>query len=262
MPTPFPRPSHLNTGRVLFACLLVIAASSRSTAQTDATLADGVPYASQGAGRIRLGNTPLRIWHSTRGYAQEEAETAFGGRLATDIGAGIAFVDGQFRMSNTSDFGLNVGGGFRWRHTGLLTGDPRIFGVSGWYDGDETNLKNYFGQGGVSLESLGEKVDFRVNANLPGDRLQLSDVATVGDVAFTGNQLSQTTLTAADLGLRHINFEMAVRVPDVNLWTDASGYTLQGQGFSTNGYKLGFRGYVYNDLAMDLGVSDDDTFGT
>ena len=63
-----------------------------------------------------------------------------------------------------------------------LSGDSeRIFGANFWYDGTHTTGLNptdnyyYFQQFGVGLESLGEKWDFRVNANLP-----------VGNTVFAG----------------------------------------------------------------------------
>ena len=261
MPIPSPSCRRMSLSTCLAALTALLSLSS-AAGQSPGASEGGTPFVSSGAGTTHVGTTPFRLWHSTRGYAQEESDTAFGGRWATDIGTGIFFVDGQFRMSNTSDFGMNVGGGFRWWHAGLLTGDPRIFGVSGWYDGDETNRKNYFNQGGVSFESLGEWIDLRLNANLPGEDVLLSDSSFVGDLAYVGNNLAQSTFNNADIGLSNVNFEAAVRIPGFNLWTYGGGYQLDGEGFSETGYKAGFRGYAYNDLLLDLGVSDDDTFGT
>jgi hypothetical protein len=229
----------------------------------DGTLDAGVPFYSTGSGSTRLGTTPLRIWHRTRGYAQEESDTAIGTRWATDIGTGIAFIDGQFRMSNSADVGVDIGGGLRWRHSSLLSGEPRVFGVSAWYDGQETNLKNYFNQVGVSLESLGQMVDVRLNANFPTEDVQQGEAfVTTEDVSFTGNQLSQTTLIPSDLGLRNVDVEMALRIPNTNAWIYTGGYALDGEGFSTEGYKVGGRGYVMNDLAVDVGIANDSEFGT
>ena len=93
------------------ACLLLLAACGTARAQSDV---GGQPFMSSADGRLFTGTTPLRIWHSTRGFGQEASETAFGGRWATDLSEAIGFVDGQFRINNDSRAGANLGGGFRW----------------------------------------------------------------------------------------------------------------------------------------------------
>jgi hypothetical protein len=221
------------------------------------------PFITDGAGRTYLGTTPLRIWHRTRGYGQEAAETAFGGRAALDLAGAVGFMDGQFRISNESQFGANVGGGVRWQYDGLLAPGGRILGVTGWYDGQETELGNYFNQGGVSLESLGEYIDLRLNANIPiEDTKQGDDVRFTGVAGFTGNFLTQGTVISQDVALRVVDFEVAPRIYNLNAWFYGGGYQMDGEGISEFGGKGGVRGYVTNDLAVDVGVSDDDVFGT
>jgi hypothetical protein len=225
---------------------------------------DSEPFVSEVVtDRMTNGGTPLRLWHRTEGYGLEASETAIGGRGAFDFGGAVGFTDGQFRISNESRFGANVGGGFRWYGSDFLVGQPRIFGISGWYDGQETVLNNYFNQGGVSFESLGEYIDFRLNANIPFEDQKTGDQTFItGDLNFAGNSLSQATLTPTDVALRVVDFEIAPRVFDLNLWVYGGGYQMDGEGVSEMGAKIGFRGYVTNDLAVDVGVTDDEVFHT
>jgi hypothetical protein len=221
------------------------------------------PFTSGAAGRTTLGSTPLRIWHRTEGFGQEASETAFGGRAAVDLAGAVGFMDGQFRISNESRFGTNIGGGVRWYADDFLTGAPRILGVTGWYDGQETFLDNYFNQAGVSFESLGEFIDLRLNANLPFEDQKSGDMSFVtGGLSFAGNSLSQITLTPTDVSLRVVDFEAAARVLDLNAWVYGGGYQMDGNGISEAGAKAGVRGYLTNDLAVDVGVTDDEVFGT
>jgi hypothetical protein len=106
----------------------LVGAVAATLAATLAMLASGAVYAQSVAEvdsaesyvtgpamqRTTLGTTPLRIGHRTEGFGQEASETAIGGRGAVDLAGAVGFVDGQFRISNESRFGSNVGGGVRW----------------------------------------------------------------------------------------------------------------------------------------------------
>ena len=233
-------------------------------AQSVATVDSAESYVTSPAmQRTSLGTTPLRLGHRTEGFGQEASETAIGGRGAVDLAGAVGFVDGQFRISNESRFGTNLGGGVRWYGNDFLTGAERIFGVSGWYDGQETVLNNYFNQGGVSLESLGEFVDLRFNANIPFEDEKTGGQSFItGELDFIGNSLAQATLIPTDVALRVVDVEAAVRIYDLNAWVYGGGYQMDGNGVSDGGPKVGARGYITNDLAVDVGVTDDDTFGT
>ncbi len=223
-----------------------------------------VPFTSVVDSSSYLGQTPLRIWQRTRGYGEETAETMLGTHWAAPLQMGLGFIDGNLRIGNSdTDFSVNFGGGFRWRNDDFFTGSPRIFGVSVWYDGEDTRLNNWFNQIGVSFERLGPLVDLRLNANIPlEDSKQSSNVLFTGDTIYTGNNLAQGTLVSSDVTLRVVDFEVAPRLFNLNAWAYAGGYQMDGQGISELGRKGGVRGYIYNDLALDVGVMDDDQFGT
>ncbi len=244
----------------IVAALLAVLACGSASAQS---VSDNLPFESSASGRVYNGTTPLRLWHQTRGYGMEASQTAFGGRLAVDLADAIGFIDGQFRVSNESQFGLDFGGGFRWMAPGLFAGDTRVYGITGWYDGQETNLNNYFNQIGVSFESLGEQIDFRMNANIPLENEKSGDIVIETDtVSYFENFLTVATLIPSDVALRVVDFEVAPRIFDLNAWVYAGGYQMDGNDVSDLGAKGGVRGYVTNDLAVDVGIQDDDTFGT
>lgn len=244
----------------IVAALLAVLACGSASAQSPE---DNLPFESSASGRVYNGTTPLRLWHQTRGYGMEASQTAFGGRLAVDLVDAIGFMDGQFRVSNESQFGLDFGGGFRWMAPSLLTGGTRVYGLTSWYDGQETNLNNYFNQIGVSFESLGEQIDFRANANIPLENEKSGDIVIdTGEVTYFQNFLSIGTLIPSDVSLRIVDFEVAPRIFDLNAWVYAGGYQMDGNDVSDLGAKGGVRGYVTNDLAVDVGIQDDDTFGT
>jgi hypothetical protein len=246
------------------AATLAMHASDAAYAQSVAEVDSAESYVTGPAmDRTTLGTTPLRLGHRTESFGQEASETAIGGRGAIDLAGAVGFVDGQFRISNESRFGSNVGGGIRWYSDDYLTGAQRILGISGWYDGQETILNNYFNQGGVSFESLGEFIDFRVNANIPFEDEKTGDQTFIsGELNFIGNSLAQATIVPTDVALRVVDAEAAVRVYDLNAWVYGGGYQMDGNGVSDAGAKVGARGYVTNDLALDLGVTNDDVFGT
>jgi hypothetical protein len=115
----------------------------------------------------------------------------------------------------------------------------------------------------VSFESLGEQIDFRANANIPLENEKSGDIVIdTGEVTYFQNFLSIGTLIPSDVALRIVDFEVAPRIFDLNAWVYAGGYQMDGNDVSDMGAKGGVRGYVTNDLAVDLGVQNDDTFGT
>ena len=242
------------------AATLLLATLAATSAPAQVTLF--TPTASMGG--VPLDEDSLRLWHKTRGYGQQNSHTAVGGRISWPaLADGILFFDGQFKMANSNEFGVNVGGGARWFHEDLLTGSDRILGVSGWYDGEETPAENYFNQAAVSLESLGDRIDVRVNGNFPTDGVKGSDFfVSSSDFRFLGSQLVRDVSQTVENPLRVVDYEVAVRAFETQIWGYGGGYTLDGSGISTSGYKVGARGYVTRDLITELSVSDDNLFGT
>ena len=59
-----------------------------------------------------------------------------------------------------------------------------------------------------------------------------------------------------------IDFEAAFRVRNRNLWLFAGPYTVHAKDNTDTGFKAGTRGYVGDDLQLQLAVTHDDFFGT
>ncbi|MCA9263450.1 MAG: right-handed parallel beta-helix repeat-containing protein [Planctomycetales bacterium] len=229
---------------------------------------DGVPYEGSqpgfSSGGGFLGSSPFRLWLQSGRPGQDEADIGIGMRGDAELNNGLLFLDAQYRLNGEDRGGVNIGGGLRqFSSLGGVGVSPRILGTSFWYDGQTTTNDNYFNQVGVSIESLGEIFDFRANANIPFEDEQLGNNTIVTDnPAFFGNLLGRGTLTPTDVSLRVIELEAAVRVMRTNSWVYGAAYQMDGNGVSDLGYKAGIRGYLINDLVLELGASDDDTFGT
>ncbi|MCA9187568.1 MAG: hypothetical protein KDA99_18195, partial [Planctomycetales bacterium] len=199
------------------------------------TYASDLPYSVSSSGQMDFfGTTPFRLWHQTAGYGQNASQTMFGGRGAMPVGNGLSFIDAQVKITNERALGANIGTGFRWMQAGF-GGSPRILGVSGWYDGEESVLENYFNQVGVSVESLGDRIDFRLNAQFPiSENSKTGGAVTLTDeIVFDDVFLSQKTLTPVDLTYRVIDFEAAARIMETNAWFYGGGYQVDGTDVST-----------------------------
>ncbi|MCX7427887.1 MAG: hypothetical protein NTW96_19945 [Planctomycetia bacterium] len=224
-----------------------------------------LPFTETGYGVVGIGATNLQMSYSSPRYGQDNGQFGVGlqNRRLVDGGALLFDVQYDLDFGDNRSMGVNAGGGFRWMVPGLLSGAPRILGVTGWYDGRNTRLKNYFNQVGLSLESLGEQWDFRVNANIiAGKDRQEGDAIPTGDIGYQGFYLSQMTLVPVDQAASVIDFEAAFRVRNRNVWLFAGPYSVHTPGNTDAGFKAGARGYVGDDLQLQLAVTNDDFFGT
>ena len=184
--------------------------------------------------------------------------------MARPMDGGIYFLDAQYGIKHDSEMAVNIGGGLRWLQSDLLKpGGARIFGVSVWYDGEQTSFENYFNQFGLSLESLGENWDFRANANLPfGPHRQVgSNIRSTGEVVFDDVFLAERTLLSVDTAMNVYDFESAYRLFGKKAWIYAGGYHLEGDDVSEIGCKGGIRGYLTDDLLAYVTHTEDDVFG-
>ena len=206
-----------------------------------------LPFTEAGYGVVGLGETNLQMMYSSPRYGQDNGQFGVGlqNRRLIDGGAWLLDVQYDLDFGDNRSMGVNAGGGFRWMVPGLLGGAPRILGVTGWYDGRNTRLKNYFNQVGLSLESLGDQWDFRVNANvIAGENRQEGDAIPTGEIGYQGFYLSQLTLVPIDQAASVIDFEAAFRVRNRNLWLFAGPYSVHAKDNTDTGFKAGARGYV------------------
>ena len=150
-----------------------------------------------------------------------------------------------------------------------LGGDSeRIFGANFWYDGTHTSGLTptdnyyYFQQFGVGLESLGDRWDFRVNANFPVGNTAFAGPTTTSVVGFDEHFLDAQVSQYTRYAVTTVEGEVARRIGDRNLWAFASCYGLDGGGEQAVGGKAGLRGYLRRDVLASLSVANDGMFDT
>ena len=284
--------SHRNVLFALATVAAVLAGPAGAFAQTDIMAMDAMPIdesvpmetdvfpmddelpfsetvSGEMGGNIDLWDAHFRFGYQTAAYGQENGQLSLGFESFRPLasGNGVMFLKGQFDFAPNSfgNGGVNVGGGFRWLYPSILgNGQARIFGISAWYDGDVTVADNYFNQVGVSLESLGELWDVRVNANMAvGETWQMGhDITYTNELGYIGNSIGTAVWRPADQAMSVVDFEVARAVLDHNAWIFGGGYSLHDDDQGDFGYKVGARGYVNENFLVELRVSDDDTFGT
>ncbi|QDT68363.1 hypothetical protein MalM25_12850 [Planctomycetes bacterium MalM25] len=208
----------------------------------------------------------LRARYSSQSYGQQEGQLDLGTMRFIDLDGGIAFIDGQVTVNEESGVGYNVGLGYRFMALPLLPygpDDEKIMGVSIWSDGQTIGQENFFSQVGVSLECLGEHIDFRANGYAPvSSRTQLRDGVSSGSFTLAGNGVSEQLRFVRDTALTVGEAELAGRLGNLDAWAFAGVYGFSGGQYDGVGGELGLRGYATPDLLLSISVANDDEFDT
>ena len=212
-------------------------------------------------------NAHLRARYSTQSYGQGEGNFDLGTMRLFDLGNGAAFFDGQVTMNDVDGVGYNVGGGVRWLLDQPYWIDPdpmRIVGLSLWSDGSSTANDNFFTQLGISLEALGDTWDLRVNGYLPlGDQSEDGTFTPTGNSIFVGNGLAEETAALRESALTVGEIELARRIGNRDAWAFGGAYGMASDEIeNTTGWRAGLRGYAFNDLLLQIAVTDDEVFDT
>ena len=173
------------------------------------------------------------------------------------------FSDIRFFMSNDGLFGGNVGLGYRYR----APVSDRIFGASFWYDCDDTTGE-LFHQVGVSLETYGSDWDLRSNLYVPiGDTEQDYGIS-VQNQRFVGNQIVYDGSRRFGEAMTGFDLEMGLPLPTEfaarhNLTLNYGGYWFFGDSAEDIcGVRVRAEGNVTDNVAMQVEMTDDRTFGT
>jgi hypothetical protein len=207
----------------------------------------------------------LRARYNTRSYGQVRGNLDLGTMKLFDAPNGVWFVDAQVTLNDESKIGYNAGVGYRFMTLPLFPTSPdteKIAGISVWSDGTTTVNENFLPQIGVSLEYLGDNWDSRLNTYLPIADVEVGDFVATDNITYQGDFLVQETIAGTDEALTVTDFEVARRMGNRDLWLFGGTYGLWGETVDTAGLKLGARGYLTPDVAVQLAVNDDDEFGT
>ncbi len=123
----------------------------------------------------------------------------------------LFFSDLRFYPTYDLNYGGNAGFGYRYYSSGM----DRIWGISGWYDGDHSRDDNYFNQFGVSFETYGDLFDFRTNLYFPfGDTFQQSSLRLIDNSThFSGNNVLYDQVRSFYAAMKGIDLEAGVPIP-------------------------------------------------
>lgn len=109
-------------------------------------------------------------YQTAPGVGYRESFTTLGGWLPfCQSGEDLCFADVRLFLSDPGFFGANIGLGYRFYDDFR----NRVWGVNTYYDYRDTG-NNGFNQWGIGFESLGERLDYRLNFYLPGGGRRLA----------------------------------------------------------------------------------------
>lgn len=132
----------------------------------------------------------------------------------------VLFLDGRGTVTYNGGGGANVGLGLRKYAADM----DRVWGVSMWWDHDTGHARAY-NQIGVSAESLGRYVDYRLNGYIPiGDRQHVLGVTPLSANNYFGNFISILQATHRETQLGGFDGEIGGPVPLLGRY-GASAYT-------------------------------------
>ncbi|MBA4032165.1 MAG: hypothetical protein C0478_14925 [Planctomyces sp.] len=201
----------------------------------------------------------------TRGgqlYGYDEGYTSVGGFMPffRDENS-LIFTDVRGLMTNGGQGGANVGVGYRQYVPEL----DRIFGISGWYDFDNGHRKA-FNQFGVSFESIGRYLDWRVNGYLPVEDNEEVTNTILGAAGFQGNFILLNRGISVDSAYKGFDTEVGGPVPllgryGMSAYVGLYYYANNDVG-SFTGVSGRFQQRINEDLTLNVAITDDHTFGT
>ena len=193
------------------------------------------------------------------GYATGGAFIPF----ALDGGDSLLFVDVRGLMTYDSQGGGNVGAGWRW----WMPEYDRITGLSGWFDNTNGGIGSNFSQMGVSFESLGRYVDYRINGYIPAGQNVHYGASTLGTNATSlGNNIVFVQSTQATQAYSGFDIETGGPLPILGRY-GFKGYlgAYHFMGAATNASFTGISGrwiaQINEDVQFGMQMTSDHTFG-
>jgi len=180
-----------------------------------------------------------------------------------EAGQHTLFADLRFFMSDEGLFGGNAGFGYRFG----MPAWNRFFGASLWYDADDTTGE-MFHQVGLSLETYGAFWDFRSNLYFPVGDDERQYQLGVQNQRFAGNQILYDGSRTFGEAMEGLDVEFGVPLPSAlaarhDLRANVGGYFFFGDAVSDIcGYRVRVEGNVTENVAAQVEMTDDGTFGT
>jgi len=177
----------------------------------------------------------------------------------------LFFSDLRFFPTSSLTVGGNAGLGYRYYSEGL----DRVFGASGWYDGDNTRSV-LFQQAGINLESLSQDFDFRANVYLPvGPTTRQTGLTLLNNsTAFSGNNLVYSQYRSWYASLMGFDMEVGIPIPGeipegMGARVFGGGYHYQdNSGNSINGASARMQANLVAGLDAQIQVTYDNFFQT
>ncbi len=159
--------------------------------------------------------------------------------------------------------GANLGAGWRY----YMQDIDRIVGLSAWYDFDAGHAKSY-NQIGLSFESLGRYLDWRVNGYIPiGQDTNVLSTTLAGPARFVANQIRLNSLADTETAMTGFDTELGGPMPLLGKY-GLSGYagfyyfTSHSNHTDLTGVSGRLAWQVNEDANVGFQVTDDHVFGT
>lgn len=237
------------------------------------------PYAGANQGGVNPGGyfgvTPVdRVFQPKFNVDSRGGGLYYGGGY-TNIGAfipyaiesdeAIVFLDARGLLTyDNQGGGANVGVGWRW----WMREYDRIAGLSAWYDNSNGGIGPNFNQIGLSFESLGRYVDYRVNGYIPVGQHDHAGASTLADTASClGNNIVFQRTTQVAQAFTGFDAEVGGPLPLVGRYgvnAYVGGYHFMGAGQaggSFTGASGRFISQINEDVSFGVQWTKDHTFG-
>jgi len=173
------------------------------------------------------------------------------------------FLDLRTRVNDQGRGGASAGIGYRSYNEQL----DRIFGLSGWWDWDNSHHRTYR-QAGISFESLGQFFDFRVNGYFPltTEYHTVHDSTDLSNPYFGGFNILVDRTRVFESNYRGVDAEVGGPLPVLGRY-GARGYMgiyhwSSENDRDTTGWKARVETQVTDDVMVGVSVSRDTVFGT
>lgn len=211
--------------------------------------------------RFNIDNRGGGLYGYQGGYTTIGAFVPF----AIESDEAIVFVDARGLVTyDNQGGGANVGAGWRW----WMREYDRIVGLSAWYDNSNGGIGPNFNQIGLSYESLGRYVDYRINGYIPaGSNNHVGSSSLATTASCMGNNIVFQRTTQMAQSYTGFDVETGGPLPIIGRYGVngyIGGYHFMGAGQaggSFTGVSGRFLSQINEDVSFGMQVTSDHTFG-